>query len=303
MKSSTIKNHLLDTEHLTLEQLNLIFERTKNFKDKETAQIYSGKKAVFLFYEASTRTKGSFQVACDNLGIKILDLSPQNSSFVKGESLLDTANNLEAIGADIFIMRHNQSGIAKFLSEKVNVPVINGGDGMHAHPTQALLDAYTLVEHFGSIEGKKIAIIGDIKHSRVARSNIYSLKLLGAKVTLVGPPTFIPDGIENFDVDVEHDLENVLDNDVIMALRIQKERQTGGFIPSFADYTKSYGINKTHLKKLGENTVIMHPGPINRGVELTDEVADSTKSLILKQVQNGVYTRMAVISLLLEGEL
>jgi aspartate carbamoyltransferase catalytic subunit len=303
LKSSTIKNHLLDTEHLTLEQLNLIFERTKNFKDKETAQIYSGKKAVFLFYEASTRTKGSFQVACDNLGIKILDLSPQNSSFVKGESLLDTANNLEAIGADIFIMRHNQSGIAKFLSEKVNVPVINGGDGMHAHPTQALLDAYTLVEHFGSIEGKKIAIIGDIKHSRVARSNIYSLKLLGAKVTLVGPPTFIPDGIENFDVDVEHDLENVLDNDVIMALRIQKERQTGGFIPSFADYTKSYGINKTHLKKLGENTVIMHPGPINRGVELTDEVADSTKSLILKQVQNGVYTRMAVISLLLEGEL
>ncbi len=303
MQSLYKTSHLLDTEHLSHKELNLIFDLARKFKNNDTLGTHRGTNVGFLFHEASTRTKGSFLIACKNLGINVLDLSPQNSSFVKGESLVDTAENLIALGVNLFVIRHNQSGIMNYLSEKIDVPIINGGDGMHAHPTQALLDAFTLIEHFGSIENKKVSIIGDIKHSRVARSNIHTLKTLGAEITVIGPKTFIPIGIEKMGVNISYSLDTILESDIIMALRIQKERQLSGLIPSFSDYASCYGIKEKHLTEIKSEAVIMHPGPVNRGIEISGKVADSKNSLILEQTTNGIFIRMAVISLLLEGNL
>ncbi len=305
MTSSTNLTNLLDTECLSKNQLENIFNLAKHYKenkDLDLKQTFPNKTIGFLFYEPSTRTKGSFYQASSKLGLNILDFSPSTSSVVKGESLIDTAKNLIALGVDLFILRHNQAGSSQFLSKYIDKPVINAGDGMHAHPTQALLDAFTLVEIYNSLEKKKIAIIGDIRHSRVARSNIYTLKTLGAEVTLVGPSTFIPEEAEKLGVKVTNNIEEILNYDAIMALRIQKERQLSGYIPSLSEYFKFYGLKDKHLSKIKENALIMHPGPMNRGVEISSKVANSEKSIILQQVENGVYIRMAIIAILLGGE-
>jgi len=306
MDPNIIMNNLLDTEDLTTSQLETIFKLTKHYKansDLNLTQTFPNKTIGFLFYEPSTRTKGSFYQAAQKLGLNVLDFSPDTSSVVKGESLVDTANNLISLGVNIFVLRHKQSGSSIFLSNRINKPVINAGDGMHAHPTQSLLDAYTLIEHFGTLKNRKIAIVGDIRHSRVARSNIYTLKELGASVTLVGPPTFIPENISKLGVTTANNIEDVLNYDAIMPLRIQKERQTSGYIPSLSEYNKYFGIKDAHLSNLDKKTIIMHPGPINRGVELSSVVADCDQSVILKQVENGVYIRMAIITILLGGNM
>src|SRR6056297_265187 len=305
MNPNILLSNLLDTEDLTTSQLEGIFKLASHYKNNKNCNLdpnFKNKTIGFLFYEPSTRTKGSFYQAAQKLNLKILDFSPSTCSVVKGESLIDTANNLISLGVDIFVLRHKQSGSALFLSKNINKPVINAGDGMHAHPTQALLDAYTLLENFNSLKNKNIAIIGDIRHSRVARSNIYILKNLGALVTLVGPPTFLPEEISKLGVKVTNKVEDVLDFDVIMPLRIQKERQLSGYIPSLSEYSKFFGLNDTHLSEINENSIIMHPGPINRGVELSSSVADCDKSVILEQVSNGVYIRMALITILLGGK-
>lgn len=303
--SQTRVRHLLDTENLTKNQFDLIFSKANYYKEnRESNQTgsFPDKTIGFLFYEPSTRTKGSFIQASQRLGLRVLDFSPNNSSIAKGESLLDTAKNLVSLGVNTIVLRNKQSGSPFFLSNHLDIPIISAGDGMHAHPTQSLIDAFTILTHFDTLENKKIAIIGDIRHSRVARSNIYTFLKLGAKVTLVGPPTFLPEKISEFGVSTSTDVESILDSDIIMPLRIQKERQLYGYIPSCAEYFEYFGIKQEHLQKVKANALIMHPGPINRGIEISSSVADCDKSVILEQAENGVFIRMAIISILLGGE-
>lgn len=296
--------HLLGIKNLTLEDVQLILDTASNFKEVINRPI---KKVPSLrditianvFFENSTRTKLSFELAEKRLSADVVNFSSSSSSVKKGESLVDTVNNILSMKVDMVVMRHSSPGAPHFLSRNVKANIINAGDGTHEHPTQALLDAFSIKEKLGEIAGKKIAIIGDILHSRVALSNIFCLKMLGAEVMVCGPITLIPKYINSLGVKVELDVKKALEwCDVANVLRIQLERQQIKYFPSLREYSLYYGINKRLLQQLNKEIVIMHPGPINRGVELNSDVADSEHSIILNQVENGVAIRMAVLYLL-----
>lgn len=299
---------LLSIEELSVEQIRIFLDRGKQYKKlfesgKRSWSELSGKTVVALFYEASTRTRGSFEMAAKRLGANFLHISADASTSVsKGETLVDTAKNLEAMSPDFLVIRHSSSGAAQFLAKHLRIPVINAGDGFHEHPTQALLDALTIESHFKKIKGIKVTIIGDIAHSRVARSNIHLLKRLGAKVCVCGPPTLIPPAVHELGIDFSYSVkEAIKDADVVMMLRIQFERQNEKQIPSTAEYYRFFGLNNENAKSMKPSAIIMHPGPMNRGVEISPEVADGKNSVILDQVTNGVAIRMGVLALLEEG--
>ncbi len=296
--------HLLGIKYLSKDDIQLILETTDNFKEvlnrpiKKVPSLRDLTIANF-FFENSTRTKLSFELAEKRLSADVINFAASSSSVSKGETLLDTVNNILAMKVDMVVMRHPAAGAAHFLSKNINANIINAGDGTHEHPTQALLDAYSIKEKIGDLAGKKVVIVGDILHSRVALSNIFCLQKLGAKVKVCGPPTLIPKYITSLGVMVEHDIRKALAwCDVANLLRIQLERQTVKYFPSLREYTLFYGVNKKMLDELDKKIVIMHPGPINRGIEVTSEVADSEHSIILNQVENGVAVRMAVLYLL-----
>lgn len=298
------KKHLLGIDELSSEEITLILDHAVGFKEVLSRAIpkvptLRGKTVVSLFCEPSTRTRASFELAAKRLSADTLSITGDSSSFLKGETLKDTARNLEAMKIDMIVIRHSCAGAPHFLSRCVNASVINAGDGAHEHPTQALLDMFTIRERLKKIEGLKVSIIGDIAHSRVARSNILALVKLGAEITVCGPKTLIPKEIEKMGASVTYDIKEALDRaDVINVLRIQIERQKSAFFPSIREYIKIFGIDAELLKKYAKKEVlIMHPGPINRGVELSQDVADSEYSVILDQVTNGVAIRMAVLFL------
>jgi len=286
------------------QDINLILESAATMKqlllqNAKKMPHLQGKSIVSLFYENSTRTRLSFELAAKYLGGTFSNLGVSSSSVNKGETLLDTGRTIEAMGADIVVIRHQLSGAPKFLAERVSAGVINAGDGTHEHPTQALLDIFTMKERFGGLAGLKVTIIGDISHSRVARSNLWGLSKLGAEVTLCGMETMMPPAIEKSGARVTHDPEEALKGaDVVMALRIQKERLEGGLLPSAREYHNFFGINENALMKCKKGVLIMHPGPVNRGVELSSAVVDSKSSVINEQVTNGVAVRMALLYLL-----
>jgi len=300
--------NLLGIEGLRVEEIRTILNATKAFKEISRREIKKvptlrGKTVVNLFFEPSTRTRTSFELAAKRLSADAVNISSSSSSVVKGETLLDTVKNLQAMHPDLIILRHSAAGAPHFLAKHIDTPVINAGDGAHEHPTQALLDLYTMEEHVGSVRGKTIAIAGDIKHSRVARSNILSLTKMGAKVTVCGPPTLIPVGIEAMGVRVAFDFDEILPElDILMMLRIQLERQERGLFPSLEEYSRLYGLNQRRLKHCKPDVLIMHPGPINRGIELDPEVADGSHSLIFDQVENGLALRMALLYILCGGK-
>ena len=297
------KKHLISIEPLSDTEIQSIFSLAGHYKSQsENSRLkfdtLEGRTIINLFLEPSTRTRLAFEIASKRLSADTLTISGDASSLSKGESLKDTAQNIVALGADIIIMRHASSGAAEYLANTVDIPIVNAGDGSHAHPTQALLDAFTLTEKFGSLKNKKVTILGDILFSRVARSNIHCLKKLGAKVTLAGPNTLVPKAFESMDVRVSHNLKEALEEaDAIMLLRIQHERQTSTHFPSIGEYTTSFGLNERRAHWLKPNAIIMHPGPINRGVEIDSKLADSENSVILDQVKNGVFVRMAILHL------
>ncbi|MBI2722764.1 MAG: aspartate carbamoyltransferase catalytic subunit [Bacteroidetes bacterium] len=297
-------NHLLGIKYLTKNDIELILSTAQNFKEvinRPIKKVPSLRDITVanLFFENSTRTKLSFELAQKRLSADVINFSASGSSVKKGETLIDTVNNILAMKVDMIVMRHASAGAAVFLSKKVNSKIINAGDGAHEHPTQALLDAFSIQEKLGSIKGKKIVIVGDILHSRVALSNIFCLQKLGAQVKVCGPQTLIPKFITSLGVEVEPNLRKALEwCDVANMLRIQLERQDIKYFPTLREYTMMYGLNKDMLDSLSKKIVIMHPGPINRGVEITSDVADSKQSIILNQVENGVAVRMAVMFLL-----
>jgi len=299
-----MKRHLLGIEDLTTDELRLILDTAESFREVSARAIKKvpalrGKTVVNLFYEASTRTRTSFEVAAKRLSADVLNISPSSSSVVKGETLLDTVRNLEAYQIDLLVVRHPCSGAPHFLAKYAKASVINAGDGLHEHPTQALLDMFTIRQHKGKIEGLTVAIIGDIYHSRVARSDILALKKLGANVVICGPPTLVPRYFVDMGVEISFDLDKAIaDADVIYSLRMQFERQQANFLPSIAEYIKLFGLTTERFKKARKDCIVMHPGPINRGIEITSELADSPMSVILDQVTNGVAVRMAVMFLL-----
>lgn len=299
-----LSKDLLGIRNLSVEEIKLIFDTADKFKEVLNRPIKKVPSLRHLtianvFFENSTRTKLSFELAQKRLSADIINFSSSVSSVKKGESLLDTINNILVMKVDMIVMRHPNPGAPHFVAKNIDASVVNAGDGTHEHPTQALLDSYTIREKFGKIKNKKIAIIGDIAHSRVAISNIYALQKLGAKVMLCGPSTLIPKHISSMGVQIENNIENALKwCDVANILRIQLERQKDKFFPSLREYSLYYGINKKLLEKINKDIVIMHPGPINRGVELNSDVADSNNSIILDQVENGVAIRMAVMYLL-----
>lgn len=297
-------NHLLGIKNLTEEDINLIFTIADSFKEVLSRPI---KKVptlrdvtiANLFFESSTRTRVSFELAEKRLSSDIINFSASYSSLKKGESLIDTANNILAMKVDMIVLRHPSPGACSFLSKHVDATIINAGDGSHEHPTQALLDAYSIKEKLGNIEGKNILIVGDVKHSRVALSNIFCMQKLGANVRVCGPSTLMPRFLNNLGVEVSHDLLDSLRwCDVANILRIQLERQERQFFPSNREYAMLFGINKDILSKVDKDIILMHPGPINRGVEVTSDVIDSSQSIVLNQVENGVAIRMAVLYLL-----
>lgn len=296
--------HLLGIKSLTPEDIDLIFETAKNFKkviNRPIKKVPSLRDITIanLFFENSTRTRLSFELAEKRLSADVINFSAASSSVKKGETLLDTVNNILSMKVDMVVMRHPAPGAPQFLAQHIDAKIINAGDGTHEHPTQALLDAFSIQEQLGDLKGKKIVIIGDILHSRVALSNIFCLQKLGAKVKICGPPTLIPKYATAMGVEVEYDLRKALEwCDVANILRIQLERQEMKYIPSLREYALYYGVNKALLDSLSKKIVIMHPGPINRGVEITSDVADSEHSIILQQVENGVAIRMAVLYLL-----
>lgn len=297
-------NHLLGIKHLTAKDIGLIFETADHFKEvinRPIKKVPSLRDITIanIFFENSTRTKLSFELAQKRLSADVISFSAAQSSVKKGETLIDTVNNILSMKVDMVVMRHSSPGAAYFLSQHVGASIVNAGDGAHEHPTQALLDTYTIMEKLGDVAGKKVVIVGDILHSRVALSNIYALKMLGADVKVCGPKTLMPKHIESLGVSVESDLRKALEwCDVANMLRVQNERMDINYFPSVREYSKQYGVNRTLLDSLSKEIVIMHPGPINRGVEITSDVADSKQSVILDQVENGVAIRMAVIYLL-----
>lgn len=298
------KKDLLGIKELSVEEINLILDTAAGFKevlgrDIKKVPTLRGKTAVNLFFEPSTRTRTSFELAAKRLSTDVINFSVPTSSVVKGESLIDTALTVQALGADFIIIRHSSAGVPHLLAKKLRASVINAGDGMNEHPTQALLDSFTIREKKGRIEGLCVAIVGDIIHSRVAKSNIYSLTKLGAKIRLIGPPTLIPREMEGMGVEVFHNIEDGLKQvDVVMMLRIQMERQGKGFFPSTEEYFKNWGLTPERLSLAKDDAIVMHPGPMNRGIEITSEIADGPKSVILEQVTNGLAVRMAVMYLL-----
>ena len=263
-----------------------------------------GRTVVNLFFEDSTRTRISFEAAAKRLSADVINFSAKGSSVSKGESLKDTAMTLQAMGADAVVIRHHSSGAPYRLAhaEWSNGAVINAGDGMHEHPTQALLDAFTMRRHLGELAGRKITIVGDVLHSRVARSNALLLDTLGADVTLVAPPTLLPVGVENWPVTTSYDLDSAVEkSDAVMMLRVQRERMNASYFPSAREYSRRYGLDQARMKRMPEHAIVMHPGPMNRGMEISADVADSVRSVIVEQVTNGVAVRMAVLYLLLGG--
>ena len=303
MKQLSVE-HLLGIKYLNKNDIDLIFETANHFKEvinRPIKKVPSLRDITIanLFFENSTRTKLSFELAEKRLSADVLNFSANQSSVKKGETLIDTVNNILAMKVDIVVMRHPNVGAGVFLSKHVDAKIINAGDGTHEHPTQALLDSYSIKEKLGTIKGKKIVIVGDILHSRVALSNIFALKLQGAKVKVCGPTTLIPKYITSLGVEVETNIKKALEwCDVANVLRVQHERMDINYFPSTREYTQLFGINNEILDNLGKKITIMHPGPINRGVEITSDVADSDQSIILNQVENGVAVRMAVIYLL-----
>jgi aspartate carbamoyltransferase catalytic subunit len=296
--------HLTGIRDLTRQDIELIFKTADSFKEvinRPIKKVPSLRDITIanLFFENSTRTRLSFELAEKRLSADVVNFSASSSSVKKGETLIDTVNNILSMKVDMVVMRHPNPGAALFLSQRTNTRVINAGDGTHEHPTQGLLDAFSIRERLGTVEGKKVAIIGDILHSRVALSNIYTLQKLGAEVMVCGPTTLIPKYIGQLSVQVEHNLQRALEwCDVANMLRIQLERQDIQYFPSLREYTMQFGLTKEILDNLNKEIVVMHPGPINRGVEITSDVADSKQSIILQQVENGVAVRMAVIYLL-----
>lgn len=297
-------NHLLGIKYITEEDIQLIFNTADHFKEvinRPIKKVPSLRDITIanIFFENSTRTKLSFELAQKRLSADVVNFAASSSSVTKGETLIDTVNNILSMKVDMVVMRHSSPGAAVFLSKNVNASIVNAGDGAHEHPTQALLDAYTIREKFGDVAGKKVVIVGDILHSRVALSNIYSLQKLGAEVKVCGPKTLIPKYINDLGVQVEPNLRKALEwCDVANMLRVQNERLDISYFPSTREYAMQYGVDKQLLDSLNKEIVIMHPGPINRGVEITSDVADSKQSVILEQVENGVAIRMAVIYLL-----
>ena len=303
MSTLSVK-HLLGIKNLQKEDIDLIFKTADNFKDvinRPIRKVPSLRDITIanLFFENSTRTRLSFELAEKRLSADTLNFSAASSSVKKGETLIDTVNNILAMKVDMIVMRHPDAGASTFLANHIDVPIVNAGDGAHEHPTQALLDAYSIREKLGDVNGKKVVIVGDILHSRVALSNIFCLKMLGAEVKVCGPSTLMPKYIESLGVGYEPDLMTALEwCDVANMLRIQLERQDTKFFPSLKEYSMMYGLNKERLDSLSKQITVMHPGPINRGVEITSDVADSKQAIILDQVENGVAIRMAVLYLL-----
>lgn len=300
------KKDILSLEELTIEEINLILDQAKFFKKifhrsiKQTPAL-RGRTVVNLFFEPSTRTRTSFEIAAKMLGAGTTNITMAQSSLKKGETLIDTVKNIEVMGVDAFVIRHSQAGAPNLVARNVDIPVINAGDGFHEHPTQGLLDIFTMIEAKGSLKGKKIVIVGDILHSRVARSNIWGLKKMGADVTVVGPPFLMPVEIEKMNVNVSYNLKEALpDADFVNVLRIQLERHDKDVLPSIREYIDYYGLTKEKLKICKKDVVIMHPGPINRGIEISSEVADGPYNVILRQVNNGVAVRMAILFLLMK---
>ncbi len=297
------RRHLLDVEELSPEEITCVLDTAEGFKEVSTRSVKKvpalrGKVVVNLFFEESTRTRMSFTLAASRVSADLLDFSAKASSLSKGETLRDTARNIEAMGVDIIVIRHPAAGAPHYLTRCVDCSVINAGDGQHAHPTQALLDVFTIRQVRGSLEGLRVAIVGDIAHSRVARSNLWALKKLGAEVILVGPPTLVPKEFEALGATVSHDFDEVLGQvDVINMLRVQMERISSSVFPSIEEYSRLFGLTTERLARARPDVLVMHPGPINRGVELASEVADGPHSTILQQVSNGLAIRMAVLFL------
>ncbi|MDP8245438.1 MAG: aspartate carbamoyltransferase catalytic subunit [Candidatus Hinthialibacter antarcticus] len=287
------------------EEIELVLDTARSMKEIQTRTVKKvptlrGKIVINLFYEPSTRTSTSFELAATRLSADVIDIQTGASSVVKGESVVDTAQTLRVMGADGCVIRHSVSGTPHFLAKYIDIPVINAGDGTNEHPTQALLDMFTIREHKGPLEGLTIVIVGDILHSRVARSNMWGLLTMGAKLRFVGPPTLIPPGVEALGVEVRHKLDGAFeDADVINLLRVQKERMSANFFPDLKEYSRYYGMNGERLKRTKPGSIIMHPGPMNRGVEITTEVAESDQAVILEQVTNGIAVRMALLYLLI----
>jgi aspartate carbamoyltransferase catalytic subunit len=302
------KKDILGIQDLTVDEINLILETAESFLEISTRKIKKvptlrGKTIINLFYEASTRTRTSFEIAAKRLSADTINISSSTSSVVKGETLIDTARNLEAMNPDIIVIRHSAAGAPRLLASLVKQSIINAGDGAHEHPTQALLDMMTIKEKKGKISGLKVAIIGDIEHSRVARSNIYGLSKMGAQIVLAGPATMLPRNIEQMGVDVYTRMEDaIVDADVVMMLRIQLERQKQSIFPSLREYSQHYCLNRNNIKLAKKDVIVMHPGPINRGVEISPDIADDPScSVILDQVNKGVAVRMALLYLLTGG--
>lgn len=296
--------HLLGIEGLEPAEIEMLLDTAESLAQVGAREIKKvptlrGKTVINFFVEPSTRTRSSFELAEKRLSADTINFSASTSSFSKGETLLDTARTLQAMSPDFIVMRHSQPGAPHFLARHCDCSIINAGDGAHEHPTQALLDAYTIRKHKGRLEGLRVAIVGDVTHSRVARSNIYLLSAMGAKVTVCGPPTMLPLKLDTLDCKVTHRVDEAIEGaDVVMALRIQLERMHAGYFPSLREYARLYGINGTRLRIAAPDAIVMHPGPMNRGVEITGEVADGARSVILEQVTNGVAVRMAVLYLL-----
>ncbi len=301
------KKDLLGLEELTRQELELILSTAESFKEVSSREIKKvpalrGKTVVNLFYEPSTRTRVSFEVAAKRLSADVINIAAQESSVKKGETLIDTGKNIEALKADIIVVRHNASGAAATLARHLNISVVNAGDGWHEHPTQALLDIFTLKEKLGRIEGLKVSIVGDIAHSRVARSNIWGLTKLGAEVMVCAPKLLIPPAIEEMGARATDDIDAALkEADAVNVLRMQFERDSEAAFPEKLEYFKNFGITEERLKKAKRDIVIMHPGPINRGIEMSSEVADGVNSVILEQVTNGIAVRMAVLFLVAQA--
>jgi len=298
---------LLTLEELSAAEITHILDTASSFKEVSTRSVKKvpalrGRTVVLFFHEPSTRTRISFELAAKRLSADILNVQAASSSLVKGETLIDTLKTLESMTIDAIVVRHKSSGVPQMLANITKATVINAGDGSHEHPTQGLLDLYTIREQKGRIEGLTVTIVGDITHSRVARSNIYGLKKLGARVRVCAPPTLLPTGIEKMGVEIFHDLDKALDGtDVIYVLRLQLERQKNNLFPTIREYSMMYGVNNEKLKRAKKDAIVMHPGPMNRGVEISSGVADGPASVIDEQVTNGVAVRMAVLYLL-QGE-
>ncbi len=300
--------HLLGIEPLSAEEITLILDTAEGFSDIATRAIKKvptlrGKTVVNFFVEPSTRTRSSFELAEKRLSADSLNFTTSTSSLVKGETLLDTLRNLEAFSPDFIVLRHSEAGAPHFLAKHGRTSIVNAGDGAHEHPTQALLDAFTIRRRKARFTGLKIAIVGDILHSRVARSNVHLLTKMGAEVVLCGPPTLLPRGLTRMGAGVTHRMEEAIEGaDVVMMLRIQRERMLAGFFPTLREYATFYGLNAARLKLAAQGAIVMHPGPINRGVEIMGDVADGEASVILEQVRSGVAVRMAVLYLLAGGD-